>query len=166
MDESFTPSGRRYEIEIPSGEYTFNSIRVGPRPSRSRKFRPGFSLEAGTYYTGRRYSIETETAYLPSGKLAVELEYEGNWLRLPQGNFSIHTLSNRILYSFTTDFFVKLFVQWNSDKETAGANLLLNYRYRPGSDLFLVLDSGFDTFDGLERRNRSVLVKWSYLLNL
>lgn len=166
VDEAFSPSDRRPDIEIPPGEYTFTTISTGPRPSRSRKLRPGFSLEVGTYYTGKRYTLESETAFLPSGKLTCELDYEGNWLRLPEGNVSIHTLSSRWLYSFTTDFFVKLFVQWNNDKESFSTNFLLNYRYRPGSDIFFVFDHGFDTFDGLSRRNRSLLLKWSYLLNL
>ena len=166
VDEAFAPSDRRADIEIPTGEYTFTTISTGPRPSRSRKLRPGFRIEAGTYYTGRRYTFDTESVFLPSGKLSYELSYEGNWIRLPQGNFSIHTLSNRLLYSFTTDFFVKLFVQWNNDSESAGVNFLMNYRYRPGSDVFFVFDHGYDTFDGFSRRNRSVLVKWSYLLNL
>jgi hypothetical protein len=166
VDEAFSPSDRRDDIEIPAGEYTFTTVTTGPRPSRSRKFRPGFRFEAGSFYTGKRYTFDTETVFLPSGKFTFEMNYEGNWIRLPQGNFSIHTLSNRLLYSFSTDFFVKLFVQWNNDNESVGANFLLNYRYRPGSDVFFVFDHGYDTFDGLSRRNRSVLVKWSYLLNL
>ncbi|MDP6039520.1 MAG: hypothetical protein QGG64_13300, partial [Candidatus Latescibacteria bacterium] len=64
------------------------------------------------------------------------------------------------------DFFAKLFVQWNNDDETFAANLLINYRYRPGSDIFLVLDSGYNTAPTLKRRNRTVLLKWSYLFNM
>ena len=166
VDEAFSPSDRRDDIEIPPGEYTFTTISTGPRPSRSRKIRPGFRLQGGTYYTGRRYTFDTESAILPSGKLTYELRYEGNWIRLPQGSFSVHTLSNRLLYSFTTDLFMKLFIQWNNDSQSVAANFLLNFRYRSGSDVFFVFDHGYDTFDGLSRRNRSVLVKWSYLLNL
>jgi len=166
VDEEFSPSDRRPDVIIPPGSYTFTTITTGPRPSRSRKIRPGLQFKAGTYYTGRRYTLNTQTAILPSGKFTYELIYEGNWLRLPQANLSIHTLSNRLQYSVSTDFFMKLFVQWNNDSETFSTNFLLNYRYRPGSDLFLVVDNGFDTFSGLQRRNRSVLAKWSYLWNL
>ena len=166
VDEAFSPSDRRDDIVIPAGDYTFTSISTGNRPSRARKLRPEFGFEVGTYYTGRRYTFDTELVYLPSGRLSYEMIYEGNWLRLPQGNATIHTVTSRALYSFSTDFFVKLFVQWNNDKETFSTNFLLNYRYRPGSDIFFVFDSGFDTFDGLSRRNRSMLLKWSYLMNL
>ena len=166
VDKPFTPSDRRLDVVIPPGTYKFTTIRTGPRPSGSRRIRPEFRFEAGTYYTGRRYTLETESAFRPSGRIALEVIYEGNWLRLPQDNLSIHTLSSRLLYSFTTDFFVKLFVQWNNDDESAGANLLLNYRYRPGSNIFLVLDSGYNTAPTFTRRNRTALLKWSYLFNM
>ena len=166
VDEAFSPSARREDVSIPAGTYTFTSFTTGPRPSRSRKIRPGITFEAGTYYTGRRYTIRSESSFRPSGRLSYEAEYQGDWVRLPQGNFNIHTLSNRLQYSFSTDFFVKLFVQWNNDKEFASANFLLNYRYRPGSDIFLVFDSAYGTEPTLTRRNRSVLLKLSYLLGL
>jgi len=167
VEKTFSPSARHKNVNIPAGTYEFNTISINPRASRSRKFAPELTLEVGEYYTGRRYTLESETAFRPSGRFSYELEYEGNWLHLPNGNLSIHTLSSRILYSFSTDFFVKLFVQWNNDKEFASSNLLLNYRYRPGSDIFIVFDNAYDTaLSDLNQRNRSVLVKISYLLNL
>ncbi len=173
VDETFFPSARREDVSIPPGTYTFTSFATGPRPSRSRKWRPGITFEAGTYYTGKRYTVRSESSFRPSGRLTFEAEYQGDWIRFPQGQqgttadqLNIHTLSNRLQYSFSTDFFVKLFVQWNNDKAFASANFLLNYRYGPGSDIFVVFDSTYDTDTGLARRNRSVLVKLSYLLSL
>ena len=166
VDETFYPSDRRDDLGIPPGTYTFTSFATGPRPSRARKLRPGIAFEAGTYYTGKRYTLRSESSFRPSGRLTFEAEYQGDWIRLPQGNLNLHTLSNRLQYSFSTDFFVKLFVQWNNDKAFASANFLLNYRYRPGSDIFVVFDSAYDTDAGLTRKNRSVLVKLSYLLSL
>ena len=104
VDEAFPPSARREDVVIPPGIYTFSSFVTGPRPSRSRKLRPGITFEAGTYYTGRRYTIRSESTFRPSGQLSYEMEYQGDWIRLPQGNLNIHTLSNRLQYSFSTDF--------------------------------------------------------------
>ena len=61
---------------------------------------------------------------------------------------------------------MKVFAQVNNDAELVGANLLLNYRFRPGSDLFLVYDHGFNSADGLDQTNRALLVKLSYLIGL
>ncbi len=174
VTEEFAPSDRRSDVVIPPGTYKFTTIRTGPRPSGKRWIRPGFSFEAGTYYTGRRYSIRSQSAFRPTGRASFEVNYRGNWIRLPQANLSIHTLGTRLLYSITTNFFVKVFSQWNNDDETISANFLLNYEYRPGSDIFLVFDSGYDTTDdpingggfNLTRRSRSVLLKLSYQLDL
>lgn len=166
VERTFRPSQKRLDIVIPQGIYNFTTFRTGPYPSRSRKLRPEFALEIGTYYTGQRYRLMLQNGFRPSGKLSIETDYEVNLLRLPEGNLNIHVLSNRLIYSFTTDFYLKLFTQWNNDRELASLNFLLNYRFRPGSDIYLVYDQGFDAVSSLDERTRAVLVKVSYLFGL
>lgn len=177
VERTFKPSKKRPDVIIPHGTYNFTKFRTGPYPSRSRKIRPEFDIEIGNYYTGKRYKLSLENTFMPSGKLSIETDYEVNWLRLPQGNFNIQVLSNRLIYSFSTDFYVKLFAQWNNDREQASVNVLLNYRFRPGSDIYFVYDQGFDvTYDHnlddrdvlreWSERNRAVLVKVSYMLGM
>ncbi len=170
VDESFAPSARHPEASIAPGQYRFTSFRTGPRLSQKRAFVPELNVEVGSYYTGRRYSFSTESAFRPSGQLSLELIYEGNWISLPADgidrDFAIHVLSSRVLYSFSTDFYVKFFTTWNNDDQHVGANALLSYRYANGSDFFLVLDHGFNTTSGLTRRYRSALLKLSYQLDL
>ena len=164
VEEAFEPSRKRGDVAIPAGTFDFSSFTVGPSPSRSRKFRPRVFFQAGTFYTGRRFSLSSEAVYQPTGRISLEMDLSSNWLRLPQANLNITALSTRILYSFTTDFFVKLFSQWNNDRQSVSTNFLLNWRYRPGSDVFLVFDNRFGTEGSWKRKNRSVLIKWSYLL--
>tara|TARA_Y100000588_G_scaffold387530_1_gene485511 strand:- start:5555 stop:8365 length:2811 start_codon:yes stop_codon:yes gene_type:complete len=174
VTEQFAPSDRQSDVIIPPGTYKFTTFRTGPRPSGKRWIVPRFSFEAGTYYTGKRYTFRSQSEFRPTGRASFEVDYRGNWIRLPQANLSIHTLSTRFLYSITTNFFVKVFSQWNNDDETVGTNFLLNWQYRPGSDIFLVFDSGYDTADDpingggfkLTQRSRSVLLKLSYQLDL
>ena len=162
----FRPSKKRPDLVVPSGSYANNSFTTGPSTSRSRKDRLGLSFEGGGYYTGRKYELSVRNTYRPSGHVAIETDYEVNWLRLPPGNVAIQTLSNRLIYAVNTEFFVKLFAQWNSDSQQMSGNFLVSYRYRPGSDIFFVFDHGFDTRGGIEKRNRAVLLKISYLLGL
>ncbi len=169
VTEEFDLSDRCPDIVVPVGTYDFTSFTVGPSPSRARKLRPRVFFEGGSYYTGRRYSLRFENRYSPSGRVSFETQLNTNWIRLPEGNVNILALSNRIVYSFTTNFFVKLFTQVNNDKQIMSTNFLLNYRYKPGSDVFLVYDNGFDTEDGfgsIKQRNRSLILKVSYLLGL
>jgi len=162
----FGPSKRQPGLIIPAGSYSYNTFSTGPSTSRSRKDRISLSFETGGYYTGRKHTISILNNYRPSGQWGIETDYEVNWLRLPQGNASIQTLSNRLVYAVNTDFFLKLFAQWNNDSQQVSANFLLSYRYRPGSDILLVFDHGFDTQSGVEKQGRAVLLKASYLLGL
>ena len=166
VERTFRPSKKRRNIIIPQDTYDFTRLVVGTSPSRSRKLRPGFDFEYGTYYSGKRYGVELDVTYRPSGQLSVETEYEVNWLRLPQGNFNVQALSNRIIYSFSTDFYVKLFAQFNNDSDFASMNFLVNNRFRPGSDIYVVYDQGFDTLTGLDERSRTLLIKVSYMLGM
>ena len=79
--------------------------------------------------------------------------------------FTTNRFSNRFLYSFTPDFYVRGLVQWNSKDELVGGNLLLNYRYLPGSDLFLVYNQSWDTEGGLKQRSRSLQFKLAHFWN-
>ena len=167
ISRTFRPSRRRRDVFVPLGDYTFSIFKIGARTDSSRPFEVDVSFDAGTYYNGERYRIELESAYRPSGRFSIETIMDVNWIWLPEGGkVNIQTLSNRLLYSLSTDFFVKVFAQVNNDRELVGANFLLNYRFRPGSDLFLVYDHGFDSADGLNQTGRAVLVKLSYLLGL
>ena len=172
VERTFKPSKKRPDVIIPHGTYTFTKFRTGPFPSRSRKIRPEFDFQFGSYYTGKRYKFALENSYRPSGRLSIETDYEINWVRLPEGNFNIQVLSNRLIYSFSTDFYVKLFAQWNNDSEQANVNVLMNYRFRPGSDIYLVFDQGYardpdlDPSGAWAERNRAVLVKVSYMLGM
>ncbi len=163
---AFRPSDKRPDVAIPPGTYTFTSFRLGPDTANYRKWQLDFDFQVGTYYTGHLYRVTAENAYRPQGRFGIELIYDGSWMRLPQANLNIQALSTRVIYSFTTDFFFKIFAQWNNDSESVGANFLLNYRFRPGSDIFFVYDHGFATADNFHQTNRAVLLKVSYLIGL
>jgi hypothetical protein len=64
---------------------------------------------------------------------------------------------------------LKSFVQYNDDRRAASVNLLLWWVYRPGSDLYVVYDQGWETDipgpEGLRVRNRSLSLKFTYWLS-
>lgn len=166
VTEPFTPSDRNEGIVVPAGTYDLTSVQIGTRSSRNRKVQGEVGFEAGSFYTGTKYTLSLESALKPSGQFNLEWEYESNWLRMPDGNTSVQLFNTRLIYSFTTDFFIKLFAQWNNEDQFASFNVLVSYRYRPGSDVFVVYDQGFGTVDGFEEQNRALLLKWTYLLSL
>ena len=72
-----------------------------------------------------------------------------------------------MVYSFSTDLFAKLYLQWSSDRELVTANFLINYIYRPGSDFYFVFNQTYGTeslSSGL--RDTTLVAKVTYWWNL
>ena len=71
-------------------------------------------------------------------------------------------MSERVLWTLSPEFYVRGLFQWNSQRHVVGGNLLLSYRYRPGSDLFVVYNHVWDTEAALHQLNRSLQLKTTY----
>ena len=80
----------------------------------------------------------------------------------------------RVSHSFSPDFYLKGFVQYNDDRNTASFNFLWWYHYKPGSDLYVVYNQGWDLdlpltsrdalLNSYRVRSRSLQVKLTYWL--
>ena len=162
LDESFEIHD---DIEIPVDDYSFGNLGLNLFSSESRRLTARGSIETGDFFGGSRSRFSADLGFKFSHRLTVETDYEINRVDLPQGDFLTNSLGNRFLYSFNPDLFVRGFVQWNSKNELVGGNFLLNYRYRPGSDIYLVFNQVWDTEDGLNQQNRSLQFKTTYFWN-
>ena len=159
LDEAFEI---RDEQEIPIGAYEFGSYSLNLFANSSRRLSGRASYEYGDFFNGTRQRISAETIWRYNARLELEGTYEFNHINLPNGAFNTHLFGHRFLYSFSPDMFVRGFLQSNSAQELVGGNFLFNYRYLPGSDLFIVYNQVWDTEGGLEQASRSLQLKVSY----
>ena len=83
---------------------------------------------------------------------------------LPPGRFNVTLLHARLGLYFTTRLLADAFLQYNSELDDFSTNLRFNYKYRPGSDLYVVYNERRD-LEGLpaDLVDRSLTVKWTYL---
>ena len=153
------------DIEIPAGRVNFTAYSFNFFSDEGRRLYADGSVELGDFWTGRRLRLSLDATANVSNRFSISSDYEFNNVRLPQGRFKTNALSNRFLYTFTTDLFVRGLVQWNSKREVVGINALGNWRYRPGSDLFLVYSQAWDTA-GAGQLNRSLQCKLTYYWKL
>jgi hypothetical protein len=156
LDEAFEV---HKDIEIPMGDHSFSSFSLNLFSDEGRRLSGNLNLESGQFFNGTRHRLGGEIAFKVSGRLTLESDYGLNLVDLPAGSFTTNRLSNRFSFSFTPDFYVRGFVQWNSAREVVGGNFLLNYRYSPGSDLFLVYNQAWDTEGKVRQLNRAVQFK-------
>jgi hypothetical protein len=85
---------------------------------------------------------------------------------LPPRDFNFTLVQARLGVTFTTRLYFDTFLQYNTDLDDFSSNLRFNYKYRPGSDLYVVYNERRDV-EGLPTDvvDRVLTVKWTYLLH-
>ncbi len=141
----------RDDIIIPKGQYTYTNYNVSLN-AEGDVFNGRVGFNVGDFYNGNRRGYELRLDLRFSGRFSIEPRYEFNRITLPDPNtpdkdvsFDTNIFGGRVGYSFSTDLFTKLYVQWNSDRNLVTTNFLLNYIYRPGSDFYLVFNQTYGT---------------------
>ena len=153
-------------VSIPNDDYNFTSFQVSGRTSSSRMIAAQLQVEFGEFYSGTRRGFLIDAVARPTAQLSIEPFIEFNRITLPTEEFDANAFGGRIGYSFSTTLFTKLFTQWSTDRDILSANFLVNYIYRPGSDLYLVFDQSYDTREGgAKLLNWTILGKLTYWWN-
>ena len=154
-------------VIIPIDDYDLTTFRTMIDTDEGRKISGRFGANYGTFFGGTNRGFDVQANFKPSGRLAFETQYQFNRVDLPnEAPFNVNIFGSRIVYSFTTTLFAKLFAQWNSDDEVISTNFLLNYIYRPGSDFYLVFNQIYDS-DGTKTalEESTVVAKMTYWWN-
>ena len=79
--------------------------------------------------------------------------------------FNTTLVQGRLGVSFTTRIFFDALLQYNTAVDDFSSNLRFNYKYRPGSDIYVVYNERRD-IEGVptDQVDRSFTVKWTYLM--
>lgn len=150
---------------VSPGGYRWTTARAAYASSPRHRVAGTGYVEIGSYYGGDKATASGSVTLSPRETLSIDLGYTRNRITLPAADaYVTNTVSARVSYSFSPTLFAKAFVQYNDDRRLATLNVLLWSIYRPGSDLYVVYNEGWETgLDGrprLERvRNRSLALK-------
>ena len=119
----------------------------------------------GGFYAGTKATAAGEITYRaqPWGIFSVALEQ--NRIALTDTVVNLTLLSPRVELSFTRNLFFTTFFQFNTQTTNFNINARLQWRFKPMSDLFLVLTDNYLT-DNFEVRNRSIALKLNYWFTL
>jgi hypothetical protein len=137
---------------------------------RSRRVYGGGGIDVGSYYNGDRQTWQGHLNFLPLETLLVETNYTRNIIALAGApTYVTNTVNSRVSYSLSPTLFLKAFVQYNDDRRLANLNLMVWSIYKPGSDLYVVYNHGWETdVPGpatLRARNRMLAIKMTYWLS-
>jgi len=172
---------RRFErLEAPSsiqgrplsvGDYEFFNVDGGFRTNESRILSGSGNISFGDFWNGTRSSYTGAVAWKTGPYLTLRPSVSRNNVSLPvvDGDFSTTLLSLDVLGAISRDLFANALVQWDDVSRQLQANIRINWIHTPGSDLFVVFDTGYFTGDLLDPRDprwlrRTGVVKLTYMV--
>ncbi|MBI2834223.1 MAG: carbohydrate binding family 9 domain-containing protein [Acidobacteria bacterium] len=156
--------------EIPPGGHDWDTFRASYSSNPGRRVYGGGGVDIGGYYNGEKRTYRATFNVLPTETLLVETSYTRNAVKLPDRAVDFtNTLSTRVSWSLSPSLFVKGFFQYNDERRLANLNLLLWSIYRPGSDLYVVYNHGWEPDApgpaSFRVRNRMLAIKLTYWLS-
>jgi hypothetical protein len=160
---------------LPVGPYSWTTATVRYSSDRTRRVFGSLGGDVGGYYNGDRQALRANLSIQAGKTLLFEPNFTHNRVTLAgRPLYTSNVLNFRVSHSFSPDFYLKGFVQYNDDRKTASFNFLWWYHYKPGSDLYVVYNEGWDTDLPLTSRDvpgasarvrsRSLALKMTYWL--
>jgi Domain of unknown function (DUF5916)/Carbohydrate family 9 binding domain-like len=162
------PASFTNEAPLPIAQYDFSQVSVGAQTDDRKKFVVGGGFTLGKFYsaTYKKYTARFIYRYQP--KFTFEMNVEYNDLIFPSGfgKANLFLIAPRIEINFTNNLFWTTFIQYNTQRNNLNFNSRLQWRYKPVSDLFLVYTDNYFTDPLFKNKNRALVFKLNYWLNL
>lgn len=173
----------REDIVVPPGAYHPARWFLHFEGDESRFLSANAFIESGDFFDGTIDSITTEGNARLSAHVKAGLGVSWNEIRLPErgipstvrpgsptsdlpaSELTTTLVQTRLGFTFTTRVYFDALLQYNTDVDDFSSNLRFNYKYRPGSDIYVVYNERRD-IEGLPTDvvDRSFTVKWTYLM--
>ncbi len=144
FERLFVPFEIADGVTLPAGGYRFTRYRAEIETAPKRPVQAFATWWFGTYFSGRADEFEAEVLFKPNRHLQLGVTAEQTFARLPQGNFIARVWALRADYAFSPFFTVANFIQYDNESRNVGLQSRLRWILKPGNDLFLVFNQGWE----------------------
>ena len=136
------------------GDYRFTSYELGAKTNDSRMFSAFLYGSTGSFWGGDRNGVRTGVSLKTGPHLTIGAQVSRNEVSLPvaDGDFTTTLFALNLQGAVSRKLFAGVLVQWDNLSKELQANIRVDWIHTPGSDLFLVLDTGYITDDTLDPR--------------
>ena len=165
----FDPTRSEGSIPLPAdSNFNYSTYQISYRSDQRKRFNFDSEINYGSFYNGRKLSIENELKWRkqPIFNASMIVNYNSIKLPNPYPSKNIWLISPKLDFTFTKTLFWTTFVQYNSQGENLGVNSRFQWRFAPLSDLFLVYNDNYISSDNFSPRYRSFNLKFTYWLNI
>lgn len=155
------------DTPLPVQNYKFTEYFVmyntDPRKIIGTNWRVGY----GDFFNGTKLNMNAGINIRAQPWGTFGIDYNLNRVELAEGfgETTLHLLRANAEISFSNKMFWTTAVQYNSQAENYNIFSRFQWRYRPMSDFFLVYTDNYTT-DGLNIKNRQIVFKITYWLNM
>ena len=155
---------------LPAGDYEFSSVDAIVSTNTSRTVSGRANVTLGNFWNGTRTTYGGSLKWKTGPYLTLTPAVSRNDIDLPVtgGQFSTTVTSLNVLGAVSRDLFANALVQWDDVSKALQANIRIDWIHAPGSDLFVVFNTGYQTGVLLDPRDtrwlqRTGVVKLTYL---
>ena len=135
-------------VNIPSGDYRTERLYFGLDTSSARPL--GFKIGAGTgnFFSGNRTEFSADMVWRASRFFRLRLGGIYNDVNLDEGDFETTVGSLGLRITPNTRLSWDSLIQYDTVSNQMGVNSRIRYIVKPGSDIYFVVNQGFDVEDG------------------
>ena len=131
-------------VVIPPGSYEFTRYRLEAQTSSHRPLQFGNTTWFGAFFDGNLTQWQNYIKWTsPKGRVQLEADVENDFGRLPQGNFVQRLWQLQGAYAWNPNLVLSSFIQYDTESQNAGTNTRLRWTIKPGNDLFIVWNRGW-----------------------
>ncbi|MEN8124897.1 MAG: DUF5916 domain-containing protein [Bacteroidota bacterium] len=154
------------DVVIPAGEYWDNRLELLFSSFKGRKISGELGVNVGEFYTGNRQKFEINTYFNIDKHLNFNVDWQRNYIQLPERSFSTDEIGGRIDYAFNPKLQSSVYAQWNTQDEDILINYRINWIPKIGSFFYFVVNQEFDTNEGIKLKRTTILAKliWRFAL--
>ncbi|MBI5384136.1 MAG: carbohydrate binding family 9 domain-containing protein [Verrucomicrobia bacterium] len=130
-------------IMIPRGDYRMNQFQASLSTSDARAVGVEFKARTAEFYTGRRREFFGGLDLRPVRYVTAQIGYALTEVRLAEGAFDVRLPTARLNLALTPDLTWTTLAQYDNLSDNLGFFSRIRWTFRPGSDLFFVVNQGF-----------------------
>lgn len=147
------------DVIIPEGSYWDNRYEIQFESFRGRKLATEAKASIGDFYTGSRQQIEIYTFINVDKHLNIGVDWERNYIQLPEDEFSTDEIGGRIDYAFNPKMHTSIFAQYNNEDDRVLVNYRINWIPKIGSYFYFVINQEYSTRSSISLERTTILGK-------
>lgn len=133
-------------VVLQPGNYRFRHVFLGMNSDYGKRFGGAIWYDRGGFYDGDRLRTLVAVIAKPLEGMIVEARWDRNDVELEAGDFTTHLYWTTVDYAWSTRWSTRATAYYTQD-DSIRANVLLNWSWRPGSNIYLVYNDLRDLDD-------------------